>query len=294
MPADSGLRLVTAPALRTRSARERTHEIIFGHESAAGRAFDVVLMWLIIASVLVVVLESVSDFRLAFGPWFRAAEWVFTVVFTAEYALRLWCAPSASRYARSFFGVVDLVAILPTYLSLLLPGGQALLTVRAIRLLRVFRVLKLATYVEEAALLMRALRASRQKITVFLVGVVTLVMTIGAIMYLVEGAANGFTSIPRSIYWAIVTLTTVGYGDIAPQTTLGQMLASVVMILGYAIIAVPTGIVTVEIGAAARRVAAERRCPACGIGDHANDARFCRACATELRPHAGTTDSLQP
>lgn len=266
-----------------RTTRERVHDVIFGHESIAGRAFDVILMWLIIASVAVVLLESVASIRDAFGPWFRAAEWGFTLVFTIEYGLRLWCAPNARAYARSFFGVVDLVAILPTYLSLLLPGGQALLTVRAIRLLRVFRVLKLATYVDEAALLMRALRASHQKITVFLVGVVTLVISVGALMYLVEGSANGFTSIPRSIYWAIVTLTTVGYGDIAPQTTLGQILASLVMIMGYAIIAVPTGIVTVEIGAAARRVAAERRCSACGADDHASDARFCRLCATELR-----------
>ncbi|MEA3247376.1 MAG: ion transporter [Gemmatimonadota bacterium] len=264
-----------------RSARERLRVVIFDHDTPLGRAFDVGLIWLIVASVLVVLLESVADYRLAYGAWFRAAEWAFTIAFTVEYGLRLWSATSARAYAGSFFGIVDLVAILPTYLSLFLPGGQALLAVRAIRLLRVFRVLKLATYVSEAALLMRALRASRQKITVFLVGVVTLVITVGALMYLVEGAEHGFTSIPRSIYWAIVTLTTVGYGDVAPQTTLGQMLASLVMILGYGIIAVPTGIVTVEISAAARQ-AAGRRCPTCTVDGHAGDARFCRVCGAGL------------
>lgn len=262
--------------------RARAHIIVFGHETPAGKAFDVGLIWVIIASVVVVMLESVPAIRAGYGPWLRVAEWVFTGIFSLEYALRLWCASSAARYARSFFGVVDLLAILPTYLSLVLPGGQALLTVRAIRLLRVFRILKLATYVSEAAVLMQALRASRQKITVFVAGVLTLVVAIGSLMYLVEGAEHGFTSIPTSVYWAIVTLTTVGYGDIAPQTTLGQALAAIVMILGYAIIAVPTGIVTVEIGAAVRQAAAARACPGCGLTGHDGDARHCKRCGTRL------------
>ncbi|MFQ5530470.1 MAG: ion transporter, partial [Gemmatimonadota bacterium] len=180
---------------RPESLRERTRVVIFGHETPAGKAFDVVLIWLILVSVLVVMLESVSSIRLEHGPLLRKAEWVFTIAFTIEYFLRLWCAPSARGYARSFFGIVDLIAVLPTYLTLVIPGGQALLTVRALRLLRVFRVLKLANYVSEAGVLTTALRASRHKITVFVAAVLTLVVTFGSMMYLVEGSANGFTSI---------------------------------------------------------------------------------------------------
>ena len=260
------------------SARTRAYQVIFEHDTRAGKTFDVVLIWLIVASVAVVMLDSVAGIRDAYGPWLRGAEWVFTVVFTAEYLVRLWCSGDAGRYARSFFGLVDLVAILPTYLSLVIPGGQALLTIRALRLLRVFRVLKLANYLSEAAVLARALRASRHKIILFLAVVLTLVVTLGSAMYLVEGAANGFTSIPRSVYWAIVTLTTVGYGDIAPRTAVGQALAAIVMILGYAIIAVPTGIVTVEIGAASRAAAQARSCPQCGLAGHDNDAKHCKRC----------------
>lgn len=266
--------------------RERVYNVIFGHETTAGKLFDVILIWLILVSVLVVMLESVRSFRLEYGIWLRRAEWVFTVVFSIEYALRLWCAPSAGRYARSFFGIVDLMAIIPTYLTLVIPGGQALLTVRALRLLRVFRVLKLAHYVSEASIITQALRASRHKITVFVAGVLTLVVTFGSMMYLIEGAANGFTSIPRSVYWAIVTLTTVGYGDIAPQTSLGQALAAVIMIMGYAIIAVPTGIVTVEIGEASRQFRAQRKCSRCGLGGHDSDARFCKQCGEGLSGQA--------
>ena len=264
------------------SFRGRTYEVIFGHDTAAGKSFDVVLICLIAASVVIVMLDSVAGIRAAYGRELRAAEWVFTVAFTTEYLFRLWCAPSAFGYARSFFGIVDVIAILPTYLSLLIPGGQALLIVRALRLLRIFRVLKLANYVSEATILTRALRASRHKITVFIAVVLTLVVTLGSMMYLVEGGVNGFTSIPKSIYWAIVTLTTVGYGDIAPQTVLGQGLAAMIMILGYAIIAVPTGIVTVELGAAVRRAAGEKTCPGCGLADHDGDALFCKRCGRRI------------
>ena len=266
------------PSPASGSGRLRVREVIFGHETPAGKAFDVGLIGLIVASVLIVMLDSVQDFRAEYGTWLRAAEWVFTLVFTTEYLLRLWCAPSAAGYARSFFGLVDLVAILPTYLSLVIPGGQALLTVRALRLLRVFRVLKLAHYVAEAAVLVRALRASRHKITVFVASVLTLVTTLGSMMYLIEGPAHGFTSIPRSVYWAIVTLTTVGYGDITPRTAGGQGLAAVIMILGYGIIAVPTGIVTVEIAAAARQAYSTRTCPQCALTGHDGDAQFCKRC----------------
>lgn len=264
--------------------RERTAEVIFGHETWAGRAYDVALIGTILASVAVVMLESVASLREAWGPAFTAVEWVLTVLFTIEYLARVWCAPDRWRYARSFYGLVDLVSVLPTYLGLFLGGAQALLTIRALRLLRIFRVLKLGAYSSQASMLREALARSRQKITVFLVTVSVLVLILGSLMYLVEGPANGFTSIPRSVYWAIVTLTTVGYGDIAPRTAAGQALASVVMILGYGIIAVPTGVVTVELG----RLAAPdgRRCARCGLAGHAADARYCRRCGEAMAPAA--------
>jgi voltage-gated potassium channel len=265
-----------------RSLRARVAEIVFGHDTLAGKAFDVVLIASILASVLVVMLETVSSLHRELGPALRAAEWFFTILFSIEYAVRLWCAPRPLRYARSFFGVVDLVAILPTYLSLILPGAQALLVVRSLRLLRIFRVLKLGQYTTEASSLGQALARSRQKITVFLAVVVTLVLVLGSLMYLVEGPENGFTSIPRSVYWAIVTLTTVGYGDITPHTVGGQLLASLVMILGYGIIAVPTGIVTVEMGRQPPSAQARRACFRCGLPSHDADARFCKRCGEKL------------
>ncbi len=206
-----------------------------------------VLILAILASVVAIMLESVASIRASHGHLLRTLEWVFTVAFTVEYVLRLWCVSRSLRYARSFLGVVDLLAILPTWLSLVVPGGQVLTVVRILRVLRVFRILKLAQYVGEARVLVLALRAARFKITVFVFTVLTIVVIVGALMYLVEGPASGFTSIPAGVYWAVVTLTTVGFGDITPQTPLGQTLATVVMIMGYGIIAVPTGIVTAEI-----------------------------------------------
>jgi voltage-gated potassium channel len=258
--------------------RDRWYRIVFEHDTPAGRTFDVWLIMLILASVAVVVLESVPGLPPPLPALLRAAEWLITIVFTAEYLLRLATAPDAARYARSFFGVVDLLAILPTYASLLLPGSQALGVVRAIRVLRVFRILKLGAYVSEADQLGRALWASRRKILVFLLSVLALVAVIGATMYLVEGPAAGFRSIPTAMYWAIVTLTTVGYGDIAPQTALGRFLASLVMILGYSIIAVPTGIVSAEIA----RTGAGRTCAACSRRVADADARFCPRCGAAL------------
>jgi len=267
-----------------RPLRARVAEIVFGHESWAGKAFDVVLILAILASVAVIMLETVGAVQAAFGPALRVAEWFFTILFTIESGVRLWCAPRPLRYARSFFGVVDLVSILPTYLSLFLYGTQALLTVRALRLLRIFRVLKLGEYTSEASQLGQALSGIRQKITVFLAVVVTLVLVLGSLMYLVEGPHNGFTSIPRGVYWAIVTLTTVGYGDITPHTVGGQFLASIVMILGYGIIAVPTGIVTVELGRSSAAAAAvrSRECRRCGLTGHERDARYCKQCGEKL------------
>jgi voltage-gated potassium channel len=262
--------------------RSLLHEIIFEAETPAGKAFDVVLIWSIILSVTAVVLESVNSIRLAYGSILHAIEWFFTILFTVEYLLRLFSVRRALSYARSFYGVVDLLAVLPTYVSLLVSGGQYLLTIRILRLLRIFRVFKLTTYLSEANVITGALRASRQKITVFLFAVLTVVVTIGALIYVVEGEENGFTSIPTSIYWAIVTLTTVGYGDISPQTPVGKALASLVMIMGYGIIAVPTGIVTVEISQAARKAASTQTCPECSAEGHDPDARHCKYCGTRL------------
>jgi len=267
----------TAPTLRARTA-----EIIFGHDTWGGRAFDVALIVAILLSVLVVMLETVTDLRDRHGEFLRTAEWFFTLLFTAEYLVRLWCTDRPLRYARSFFGVVDLVSVLPTWLSAVLPGTQALLTVRALRLLRIFRVLKLGQYMSEASHLGQALARSRQKITVFLAVVATLVLVLGSLMYLIEGPQNGFTSIPRSVYWAVVTLTTVGYGDVTPHTVTGQVLASVVMILGYGIIAVPTGIVTVELSRPAGASPLRRECPGCGLSAHDADARHCKRCGERL------------
>ena len=262
--------------------RRRLHEIVFEADTPAGRGFDLSLLACILASVLVVVLESVPSLRRAYGPQLRMAEWVFTGLFTVEYALRLIAVRRPGRYARSFYGLIDLVALLPTYLSLFFPGAQALLVVRALRLLRVFRILKLAHFLHEAHALRLALRASLRKITVFLATVLILVVIIGALMYLIEGEEHGFTSIPQSIYWAVVTLTTVGYGDLAPATVLGKILASVVMILGYGILAVPTGIVTVEISRTRAGAISGQACPHCGAEGHDHDARFCKYCGARL------------
>ncbi len=262
--------------------RERLHEIIFGADTPLGKAFDVGLLMLIIASVLAVILESVSWISEDYGPVLRAFEWVVTLSFLGEYILRLYCVDKPWRYARSFYGIVDLLAILPTFLSLLFPGAQSLLVIRGLRLLRVFRVLKLVHFVGEASQLRVALQASLRKIIVFLGAVLAIVIIVGSAMYLIEGEEHGFDNIPLSIYWAIVTMTTVGYGDMSPETPLGKMLASVIMILGYGIIAVPTGIVSVELAGAARMTVTGRACPGCGAHGHDADARHCKFCGDEL------------
>jgi voltage-gated potassium channel len=255
--------------------------VIFEADTSAGRAFDVGLLIAILVSVVAVMLESVADIRREYGVVLRALEWILTVAFTLEYVLRLAAVDRPGRYARSFFGLVDVLAIAPTYLALIVPEAHSLMVIRAIRLLRVFRILKLAQFLGEAQLLVTALRASRRKITVFLGGIVTVVVIVGALMYLIEGEAHGFTSIPTSMYWAVVTMTTVGYGDIAPRTTLGQLLAALLMILGYGIIAVPTGIVTVELAQAGRAVS-RQACPACGVEGHDVDATHCKYCGARL------------
>jgi voltage-gated potassium channel len=256
------------------------YHIIFEAETPAGKWFDVVLIASIIVSVIVVMLDSVSDVNRVYGNALYIIEWFFTILFTIEYVLRLLCIGRPLLYATSFFGIVDLIAVIPTYLSLIVPGSQFLLVIRIIRILRVFRVLKLIQYVGESHLLMQALRASRRKIIVFLFAVFTLVIIFGSLMYVIEGEENGFTSIPRSVYWAVVTLTTVGYGDISPQTNIGQMLAAIVMVMGYGIIAVPTGIVTAEYSAA-RRIGT-RVCSKCSSEGHSEDAVFCKDCGARL------------
>ncbi|UCC72141.1 MAG: ion transporter [Gemmatimonadota bacterium] len=262
--------------------REKLHEIIFEAETPGGKAFDVALLLAIILSVVAVLLESVAGVRARHGAELRAIEWFFTILFTVEYVLRLICVGKSMRYALSFFGIVDFLAIVPTYLSVLLPGAQSLIVIRALRLLRVFRVMKLVHFVGEARLLRAALRASTRKIIIFLGTVLTLVLIIGALMYLIEGEEHGFTNIPESIYWTIVTMTTVGYGDIAPGTVLGRILASAVMIIGYAIIAVPTGIVTVELASTRKRPISTRVCQACAAEGHDGDAGFCKYCGCRL------------
>lgn len=262
--------------------RQRMYLVIFEAETPLGRFFDIGLIAAIVASVVVVMLESVPSIRVDYHDALWTAEWVFTILFTVEYLARLVCARRPLRYARSFFGVVDLLAILPTYLVVLFPTAHYLMVIRVLRILRAFRVLKLAAHVREANLLMRSLVASRRKITVFLFAVFTLTVVLGSLMYLIEGEEHGFDSIPRGVYWAIVTLTTVGYGDISPETPFGQFVASLVMVMGYGIIAVPTGIVTAEMTVAARRLEQERGCTACGLHGHPRDATFCHACGARL------------
>jgi len=261
--------------------RDKLFAIIFEAETPAGKWFDILLILSILASVFAVMLDSVSSIRMHHGVFLTSVEWFFTIVFTIEYVLRLFCVGRPMLYATSFFGIIDLMAIIPTYVSLFIPGSEYLLVVRILRILRIFRVLKLVQYMGEALILMKALRASSRKIIVFLFTVLTLVIILGSLMYLIEGAQNGFTSIPRSIYWAIVTLTTVGYGDISPQTNIGQMLAAGIMILGYSIIAVPTGIVTVELSHFSSKKA-NLSCRDCSAEGHDADAVFCKHCGSKL------------
>ncbi|GJQ62505.1 MAG: ion transporter [Melioribacteraceae bacterium] len=262
--------------------RDQVHEVIFEADTYGGKLFDIGLILSIILSVLAVMLDSIAEVRHIFGGELYLIEWIFTVLFSIEYIMRIISIKKPFSYIFSFYGIVDLLAILPTFLSLLFPGTQYLLVIRILRVLRIFRILKFVQYITEAKMLRQALLASRRKITVFLFTVLTVVVIMGAIMYLVEGAGNGFTSIPKSIYWAIVTLTTVGYGDISPATPLGQMLASVLMIMGYGIIAVPTGIVTVEFSRLKDNQVNTQSCPACGKDGHDNDAVHCKYCGHKL------------
>ncbi len=259
--------------------RESLNEIIFGSETRLGKVFDVVLIISIICSVIAVMLGSVTQIYLQYSEILFYIEWFFTLLFTLEYALRLISVRRPLRYTLSFFGLVDFLSIIPTYLSFLFPSIKYMLVIRILRLLRVFRIFKLSAYMGEAQTLMSALSKSWRKILVFLYTILTLVVVFGSMMYVVEGSESGFTSIPKSVYWAIVTLTTVGYGDIAPQTPLGQMIAALIMIMGYGIIAVPTGIYSAEL---IKTYKPERisnnACPACGETGHDYDAEYCKYC----------------
>ncbi|MEO1174414.1 MAG: ion transporter [Myxococcota bacterium] len=266
--------------------RDTLYVVIFEHDTRAGKAFDIALLIAILGSMLAVMLESVASIRENYGGALLVTEWIFTGMFTLEYALRLFSVSRPFRYATSFFGVIDLLSVLPTFLAFLVPGSQALTIVRALRLLRVFRVLKLARFVREADTLLNALKASRVKILVFLGFILTFISILASIMYLVEGEEGGFTSIPRAMYWAVVTMTTVGYGDIAPKTVIGQAIAALVMILGYGIIAVPTGIVSVSLNEVTK-AAFRRRAPGCSeqcTDVHDVDAKFCKHCGATLLP----------
>lgn len=271
---------------RTPPVRAYWRRVIFDHDTKAGKTFDIALIVAILGSVATMLLDSLPSLSPRAHHALYVLEWTFTVLFTIEYAARLWCAADRLRYARSFYGVIDLLALLPTWIGLILPEGRFLGVIRVLRVLRIFRILKLTQYVSEASILSQALAAARYKIVVFMFTILTAVSVIGSLMYLVEGPEHGFTSIPTAMYWAIVTMTTVGYGDISPATTLGRLLASALMILGYGIIAVPTGIVTMELQRAQARVPRAVTCPGCGRDGHDLDAKFCKGCGTAL-PVAG-------
>ena len=261
------------------SFRKKLGNIIFESDTPAGKAFDVILLVAILLSVIVVLLDSVASYHEKLGEFFYILEWAFTIIFTIEYFLRIYTAHKPLKYIFSFYGIIDLLAILPSYLSVFLVGSHYLVVIRILRLLRVFRVLKLARFVGAADTLQTALRNSRAKIIVFLEVVLTIVVIVGSMMYLIEGPENGFNSIPKSIYWAIVTLTTVGYGDMAPNTPLGQILASLLMITGYAIIAVPTGIITTEMSKiSSKKQASDKTCTHCRTGMQDADAVYCKKC----------------
>lgn len=266
--------------------KNRLYNIIFKADTPKGKLFDVILTWTILVSVAMVILESVAEYRNDYLVWFIIGEWVFTIVFLIEYIIRIYIVRRKKAYIFSFFGIIDLLSVLPTFISVLLPGAQFLMAIRILRLMRIFRVFKLSNYLAEAEILRRALLASSRKIMVFLSAIALLVVVIGSAIYVIEGPAHGFKDIPTSIYWAVVTLTTVGYGDISPQSSVGQFFASIVMILGYSIIAVPTGIMTVALSHSVRKQETSNiQCTACKSCSHDSDAAYCKYCGQDLNIH---------
>lgn len=267
--------------------QEAVYDIIFGTETPAGKWFDITLILIILASVLVIMLDSIPGYHATYGRLFLEIEWVFTVIFTIEYLVRLWCAPNRKAYSLSIYGIVDLLALLPTYLSLLLPQAAPLLIIRLLRILRIFRVLRLLAFLKEANELAGALQRSTRKIFVFFSMMIIIATIFGCLIYVIEGPEHGFNSIPHSIYWAIVTITTVGYGDVIPQTPLGQALSAVGMLIGYAVIAVPTGIVTAELTVAQHQkqqqvIKQSRNCSTCATVETDPESHYCRHCGCEL------------
>ena len=264
------------------TSRSRLNEIIFGTDTPEGKLFDVVLIGLILISVAVLMVDTIQFADERYHDYLYFAEWIITIVFTLEYCARVYCSTNRRKYVTSLYGVTDMLAILPAYISLLIPGAQYLLVVRLIRVLRVFRVLKLVRYLNEANVLVRAILMTQRKIAVFFVFVLVLATVFGALMYVVEGPNEGFSSIPKSIYWTIVTITTVGYGDIIPTTPVGQLIAALAMLTGYSIIAVPTGILTAELAQEMQREKESRICQSCHRHGHDADARFCKFCGSEF------------
>ncbi|PWL28852.1 MAG: ion transporter [Fluviicola sp. XM-24bin1] len=261
--------------------RERLHTVIFGTSTRAGKNFDLVLLFIILASVLIVLLESMPSMRARYGEELSIAEWGFTIVFSIEYLIRIWISPKPLRYIISFWGIIDIVSIIPTFISPFITGSHSLAAIRALRLLRIYRILKLSRFTSESQMLLQSLRASYYRIMVFMFFVVMMMILAGTAMYVIEGGENGFESIPASIYWAIVTTTTVGYGDITPTTGLGKILSSIMMILGYVIIAVPTGLISVEIAKQRGHVINDNECDACGH-DNPSGSVYCNQCGKEM------------
>ena len=264
------------------SLRDRIYQVIFGTDTVAGQRFDIVLIYLILVSVLAVVLDSIGWIHSDYGNWLFGLEWGFTALFSLEYCLRIYSSPRPLRYIFSFYGLVDLLSIVPSYLALIFPGASYWLVIRLLRVLRIFRVFKLVRYLTEANLLLRSIYATRRKVLVFFLVVLIISIIFGSLMFLVEGPENGFTSIPRSIYWTNVTITTVGYGDITPQTVFGQIIATMAMLTGYSIIAIPTGIFTAEIAREMGSQSNNRQCNVCGRNGHHLDAEYCHQCGVSL------------
>lgn len=266
----------------SKKLRNTLFEIIFEADTKAGKLFDITLLIAIVLSIITVMFESVPFLRKSHLAFFVSLEWIFTLIFCVEYVLRIYAARRRWKYIVSFFGIIDLLAILPAFLGIFIVGARSFMIIRAFRLLRIFRVLKITRYLKAGEVLRSALISSREKISVFLFTVVMVVILVGTLMYLIEGEAHGFTSIPKSIYWAIVTLTTVGYGDITPQTAIGQFLSAILMITGYAIIAVPTGIISVELARSESRKPTTQVCPECLKEGHTEDATYCKFCGAKL------------
>lgn len=264
------------------TTKEKIYDVIFGTESRYGRLFDITLIWAILLSVAAITLDSIADIHQQYGNLLYICEWAFTIIFSIEYGLRIYCSPNRRAYIFSFYGIVDLLSIIPTYLSLIVAGTNSLLIIRLLRVLRIFRILKLVRYGNEANVLVKGFLSARRKIFIFFSFIIVLTTIFGCLIFVIEGPENGFTSLPKSVYWAIVTITTVGYGDITPQTVLGQTIAALAMITGYSVIAIPTGIITAELASEINRERSKKVCNNCSRSDHDQDAEYCKYCSSPL------------